>query len=148
MPIIGIILNYDSQDLSDDDTNKNGAYIYTQRVIESVPDGSIILSSEENHAFSLWYMTMAKEKDRNIAAIAVPLLQFDWYWENISEWYPQRFQPNGPTDIPKALATIIEHNQGKSKIFFTYIDQSIEGVFVLESRADGLLMEASRTKEP
>lgn len=148
MPIIGIILNYDSQDLSDDDTNKNGAYIYTQRVIESVPDGSILLSSEENHAFSLWYMTMAKEKDRNIAAIAVPLLQFDWYWKNISEWYPQRFQPNGPTDIPKALATIIEHNQGKSKIFFTYIDQSIEDVFVLESRADGLLMEARTTEEP
>ena len=147
VPVTGVVLNYSSQDLRNDDRS-SGAYAYARGVIDAVPDGSILLSSEENHAFSLWYMALVEEPDREVAPVAVPLLQFDWYWRNISERFPGRFQPDGPTDIHQALRSIVELNRNGAKVFLTYWEQSLDDVFVLEERADGVLLEVGPRRAP
>jgi len=148
MPVTAIILNYGSQDLRTDNRKDSGAYVYARHVMDSVPDGSILLSNEENQVFSLWYMGLVEEADRKVAPIAVPLLQFDWYWRTISEHFPGRFQPDGPTDIPQALRSIVERNGDGTKVFFTYWDQSLDDAFVLKERAGGALLEAGIKPAP
>ena len=139
LPVTAVILNYSSQNLRGEDQ----AYRYARNVVQSVPDGSVLLSSEEDRAFSLWYMGYVEETERDIAPIAVPLLQFDWYWRNISERFPDRFPADGPTDISVALKTIVEHNDGNAKVFFTYWEPSLDDAFDLEETADGTLLEAT-----
>lgn len=157
LPATSVILNYSSQDLRNDDTDVRGAYVYARLVIESVPDGSVLLSDEEDTAFSLWYMGFVEETERDIAPVVVPLLQFDWYWRNISKRFPDRFPSDGPTYVKEAVKTIdvketvkriVEHNSGGASVFFTYSDSFVQKEFVLKERADGALLEATLKEAP
>ena len=132
MPVASVILNYDSQNLRGD----RGASEYASRVIDMVPDGSLVLSSKEESAFSLWYMSYVERAERDVAPIAVQLLQFDWYWEDIQARYPGRFPPESPTEITEALKRIVEHNEGGSEVFFTYRDAFLEEAFDLVAFGD------------
>ena len=73
LPISSAVLNYNSQDLSDDQR----AYQYIRDVKGSVPDGSVVLSNEEITAFSLWYIRYVEDSEWDVVPIVVPLLQFD-----------------------------------------------------------------------
>ena len=70
LPVTSVILNHETQDRSND----REAYDYARKIMASVPDGSLVMSTDEAAAFSLWYMSFVEDKERGIAAIAVPLL--------------------------------------------------------------------------
>ena len=120
LPFTSVILNYSSQNLRGDD----GAYQYARQVIDLVPDGSVVMSSREDQAFSLWYMRYVEETDRDVAPVAVPLLQFDWYWRSIHARFPDRFPADGPTDVKEAVKSIVAHNDGGATTFFTSLGPS------------------------
>ena len=61
---------------------------------------------------------------------------FDWYWEDIQARYSGRFPPESPTNITEALRRIVEHNEGRSEVFFTYKDAFLEGAFDLVAFGD------------
>jgi hypothetical protein len=105
-----------------------------------LPEGSIILSAKERQAFSLWYMRFVEDTGRDFAPVAVPLLQFDWYWRSISQQFPDMFQGDAPDDHTQTIRRIVEHN-GESKVFFTYPDHFLERSFELERT--GKLFRAS-----
>ncbi|MCH7745071.1 MAG: DUF2723 domain-containing protein [Chloroflexi bacterium] len=128
LPFSSLLLNYESQNLSDD----RRAYDYAREIIDAVPDGSIVFSSDEASVFSLWYMRYVEEKERDVAPIAGPLLQFDWYWRSIHETYPDRFPAEGPSDFSQAINRIVELNYESSRIFFTYPDRFLNDSFELE----------------
>jgi hypothetical protein len=128
IPIASVALNYDSMDLSDD----TRAYDYASDVLDSVPDGSVVFSLLEGRVFSIWYMRFVEEKHRDVTPIAVPLLQYDWYWENISHRFPERVPQEKPADYTQALRLIVEHNEASSPIFFTYKDALVEESFDVE----------------
>ena len=136
LPLASVILNYDEQNLRGEDQ----AYRYARVVVDSVPDGSLLLSSEENHAFSLWYMSYVEERERDIVPLAVPLLQFDWYWEDIQDRYPDRIPAEVNTDVNAAIQSVVEHNDGRSRVFFTFWGRSLDGQFDREE--SGNLFEA------
>ena len=136
LPLTSVILNYEAQNLSDDDQ----AYRYAKEVIDAVPDGSVVMSTEEDTVFSLWYIRYVGEPERDVAPIAVPLLQFDWYWRNIHSRYPDRFPERGPTDIGEGIRRIVGDNSGRSRVFFTYRDRFLEESFELTTV--GKLLEA------
>ena len=136
LPLTSVIINYEAQNLRDDDQ----AYRYAKEVIDAVPDGSVVMSTEEDTVFSLWYVRYVGETDRDVAPIAVPLLQFDWYWRNIHARYPDRFPESGPTNIGEAIRRIVEDNSGRSHVFFTYRDRFLEESF--ELAPVGKLLEA------
>lgn len=124
MPISSVVLNHDDQNLRSD----RRAFEYAKTVIDSVPDGSVVVSARETTAFSMWYMRYAEETDRDVAPIASPLLQFDWYWRNLNARFPDRFPADGPTDIALAVKRIVEHNDGRADVYFTYMDALLPGV--------------------
>ncbi len=52
--------------------------------------------------------------------LGAALLQFDWYWESIRRQFPDRVPAERPEDFAESLRSIVEHNAGDSRVFFTY----------------------------
>ena len=136
LPVTSVILNYSSQNLRSDDR----AYEYAREVINTVPDGSVVLSTEEDRTFSLWYMRYVEENARDVATVTVPLLDFDWYWNSIHKRYPNRIPPGVPADLAEGVTRIVEHNDGGARVFFTYWDLFLYESFELETV--GMLLAA------
>ena len=142
LPVTSVILNYGSQNLRGD----RQAYEYAREVVDAIPEGSLVMSTEEDTAFSLWYMAFVEERDRDILPIAVPLIQFDWYRRDVHDRFPERFPADSPDDIRDALKTIVEHNEGGARVYFTYLDQFLEDNFQLERQ--GKIYEVRPKTEP
>lgn len=141
MPVTSVILNYNSQNLRHD----NRAYDYAKEIIDKIPDGSVVLSTEEDATFSLWYIRHVEETERDVATLTVPLLNFDWYWNNVTSRFPDRIPPGVPENLTEGITRIVEHNDGKSKVFFTYWNQLLDELFLLdmiETGSAGQLLEA------
>ena len=115
VPGMSVVLNYTSQDLSDDRT----AVEYARQVFDSVPDGSVVLSEREKNVFSLWYQGYVEEPDRDVAVVSTRLLQFDWYWDDVRSRFPERL-PATDTNVAKAVVHIVEHNRGAAPVFTTF----------------------------
>ena len=77
-------------------------------------------------------MRFVEENDRDVAPIAGPLLQFDWYWRSIHETFPDKFPAQGPSEFSQAINRIVELNLDNSRIFFTYPDRFLDNSFELE----------------
>ena len=107
LPTTAVALNYGSQDLRGDYTARD----HGREVIGQVPDGSVLLGHSEKDVFSLWYMRYVERPERNVAVIAVPLLQFDWYLRDIHRMYPRRVPRLSATDTTEVVARIVKHNQ-------------------------------------
>jgi hypothetical protein len=133
LPVASAALNYSSQSLRDD----RRAYDYASEVIAAAPDGSVVLSGDEASAFSLWYMRYVEATERDVAPIATPLLQFEWYWRSIHRQFPDRIPAEFSADFTQALKSIVERNVSSSRVFFTYPDQLIQTSYELE-RVDKL----------
>ena len=147
LPLTSVILNYSSQNLRGDDT----AFEYAREVMNTVPDGSVVLSTEEDRAFSLWYMRYVEETDRDVATVAVPLLDFDWYWRSIQKRFPDRIPPEVPADLAEGVKSIVEHNGGRARVFFTYWGPFLDENFkldIVELGAVGQLLEARVKASP
>ena len=142
VPVTSVILNYGSQNLRGD----RRAYEYASRVMEEIPDGSVLLSAEEDQLFSLWYMSFVEETERDVAPIGVPLLKFDWYWRNIADRFPDRFPAEVPKDIVQAVTRIVEHNDGVHKVFFTYLDPFAANAFELKDMGAAVDLYEARPK--
>ncbi len=118
VPGMSVVLNYSSQDLSDDRT----AVEYARQVFDSVPDGSVVLSDREKNVFSLWYQGYIEEPERDVAVISTRLLQFDWYWDDVRRQFPDRL-PATDTNVAEAVVNIVEHNEGNARVFTTFNPQ-------------------------
>ena len=116
LPGTAVALNYGSQNLREDHRARDHA----ASIMDSVPDGSVVLSNEERDVFSLWYMRYVDRPERDVAVIAVPLLQFDWYLRDIRRTYPNRVPPITTADFSQALRRFVQHNDGRSRVFFTF----------------------------
>ena len=115
LPGVSVALNYDSQDLSDD----RRALEHAREIIDAVPDGSVIVSSQEKNVFSLWYMRYVDEPQRDVAVIAARLLQFDWYLDQVHRMFPRRVPQMEPAGIQAAIDQIVEYNKGGARVFST-----------------------------
>ena len=138
LPAVSIALNYGSQDLSDD----YRAQDHARAIVDAVPDGSVVLSSEEKTVFSLWYMRYVEKPDWNVAVIAVPLLQFDWYLRDIHRMFPDRVPLIAASDLERTITRIVEHNDGSSRVYFTYRNSFLAESFDLTPQAEGAVYEA------
>jgi hypothetical protein len=122
LPAVSVALNFDSQDLSDD----RSAYDHARQIIDSVPDGSVIVSNEERNVFSLWYMRYVATPRRDVAVIAAPLLQFDWYLDQAHEMFPARVPEIETTDIQEAIDQIVDHNRDGPRVFSTFRNSAFD----------------------
>lgn len=137
LPATSVILNYSSQDLSNDRT----AHDRATGILDAAPDGSVVLSMQEKNVFSLWYMRYVERPERDVAIIAVRLLQFDWYLRDIHRMFPERIPALQGRDATGALKRIVEHNGGGPGVYFTFRSQALPDSFTL-TKLDSNLYEA------
>ena len=128
LPGTAILLNYGSQDLSDD----RGAYRYAKALLDAVPDGSVLVSEDERSVFSLWYIRYVEMPHRDVAPVVLPLLQFDWYREDIRRMYPDRIPDIAQENAIAALRGIIEHDGGRARVFATFTSAFLSVEFDVE----------------
>ena len=138
LPAVSVALNYGSQDLSDDYRARDHA----RSVRDAVPHGSVVLSNGEKTVFSLWYMRYVEKPDWDAAVIAVPLLQFDWYLRDIHRMFPDRVPLLAPSDLERTITRIVEHNDGSSRVYFTFRNKFLNESFSLTREAEGAVYEA------
>ena len=125
LPGVSVVLNYESQDLSGD----RSAFNHASDLLGSVPDGSVLLSERDRTVFSLWYMRYVEQPHRDVATIAVPLLQFDWYRRDIHRAYPDRIPEITSEDALGAVRKIIEHDGSGTGVFTTFTSSFLSSSF-------------------
>ena len=121
LPGMSLALNYADQDLSNDRT----ALQHAEGILDAVPDGSVLISQTEETLFSLWYVRYVKSPNRDVAVIAAPLLQFDWYLKDIHRTFPERIPVLHTTRIQEAIDAIVNHNSGTAGVFSTFINPTL-----------------------
>lgn len=87
--LAGAWAHYDSVDASHD----LRAIDYARNSMQQAPDRAVILTWQAFDAFPLWYVHLALEQRPDLAVIVVPLLQYDWYQEQIAVLYPELEMP-------------------------------------------------------
>ena len=115
VPGASIALNYGPQDISGDRT----AFDHSEAVLAAVPDGSAILTNHEKNAFSLWYMRFVEAPERDVAVVAVPLLQFDWYRRDLQLTFPSIIPELASSDLATTIDTIVRTG-GDQGAYFTF----------------------------
>jgi hypothetical protein len=128
LPAVSVALNYGSQNLRDD----SSAAAYAGNVMDTVPDGSIVLSNSEKSVFSLWYMRYVERPERDVAVIAVPLLQFDWYLRDVNRMFPDRVPEMSGVDGVEAVSRIVAHNEGGGGVYFTFTNRALAAAYKLD----------------
>ncbi|MCH8309280.1 MAG: DUF2723 domain-containing protein [Chloroflexi bacterium] len=134
VPVVSVLLNYNSQDRSGD----RRASEYAERVLESLPSGAVVLSDTEDRVFSLWYYGFVEQHDAEIIPVSSRLLQFDWYWQSLAERHPDIFPSEMPEDVAQALVTIVETASEDPGVYFTFLHPFLLDNFELKSEAPDL----------
>jgi len=88
--LFGAWMNFESVDASRDQR----ATHYARNAMQQAPEDAVILTWQALDAFPLWYVHLALGERPDLAVIVVPLLQYDWYREQISLQYPYLEMPD------------------------------------------------------
>lgn len=132
LPLIPLLLNYSSMDLSCD----VAAAQYGARVMREAPPGSTIISATDGHTFSLWYAQEVSDPRPDIVVLDQDLLQYSWYVGNLRSRYPQLSLPGDRSD-PSLLvdSLIIARSEGRT-VFLTDPDERTRAEYQLVAEGE------------
>jgi hypothetical protein len=85
-------------------------------VMRQAPDQAIVFAKGDRAVFTLWYFQFALHKRLDLAIVAIDLLHFDWYQQNLRITYPDL---NVPGPFPFA-ETMILANPDRPKCYVEY----------------------------
>jgi hypothetical protein len=85
-------------------------------VIGQAPDHAIVFAKGDRAVFALWYFHFALHERPDLAIVAVDLLHFDWYQQNLRVPYPGLNVP-GPFPF---VETVIVANPDRPKCYVEY----------------------------
>ena len=93
---------------------------FGKEVLSGAPKNSILFAQGDESIFTLWYFHFALGERPDLAVVAVDLLHFDWYQENLRSIYPALKIP-GPFPWPE---TIAEANRSRAACHVQYRDHT------------------------
>jgi hypothetical protein len=85
-------------------------------VLVQAPEHAIVFAAGDRAVFTLWYFHFALRERPDLAIVAVDLLHFDWYQQNLRVTYPDL---NVPRPFPFA-ETLVLANPGRSQCYVEY----------------------------
>jgi hypothetical protein len=113
IPGFSLLANAASIHLRDD----RAARDFVSAAFETAGTDSVILASDSERVFSLWYQTYLGDSERDVMVVSVPHLQFDWYWDDLRRQYPDRVPPELPAGFDARVDALIAHNLGVTPVF-------------------------------
>ncbi|MBM3944571.1 MAG: DUF2723 domain-containing protein [SAR202 cluster bacterium] len=132
LPCLTIGLNYNEQNLRGD----RDALELAERMMEQLPNGSVVLADSEVHVFPLWYMVYVEQQGRDVAVVSTRLLQFDWYRAQVQREFPDAITGTLPVAMHEAARAIVEQNVGGGNVYTTYPDTFLSQTYTLEGIGD------------
>lgn len=84
LPLLLLLLNFQTLNLSHDDEIRPLA----QTILAQAPDGAILLSSDPNTTFALWYYHAAEKQRPDLLVVDNHLFAFDWYRDRLGQQRP------------------------------------------------------------
>jgi hypothetical protein len=127
VPAWSVAFNYRHVDISDDTT----ATRFVEESFDVAGPGAVIFA-EDVKVFGLWYQEMVAEPDSGVAVVALHMLPYDWYWEQLQRRFPERI-PAGtpPSSWTERIAAIVGHNPER-RVFFTARGDYNDGWILVE----------------
>ncbi len=126
VPLFNVVANYDHLDLSKDVEARE----YAAGVFRVVPDGALVLAKDDAHVFSLWHQRYVEAPDSQVMVVAAPLLQYQWYWDQLRQREPGRVPSLDPGNWEARLLTLVEANLAKG-VYLTYEDDLVKERYTL-----------------
>ncbi|MSQ40598.1 MAG: DUF2723 domain-containing protein [Dehalococcoidia bacterium] len=122
VPLFNVAANYDHLDLSKDVEARE----FAAGVFREAPDGSLVLANSDAHVFSLWYQRYVEEPDSRVVVVATPLLQFQWYWDQLRRLSPAQVPSQDPGSWEGRMLALVEANQAKGGVYLTYEEATVK----------------------
>ncbi|MBI4219889.1 MAG: hypothetical protein HY682_07095, partial [Chloroflexi bacterium] len=97
--------------------NDRAAQEFASNAFETAGPDSIILASDTERVFALWYQAYVAERPANITVVSIPHLQFDWYWDDLRRQFPERVPEVPPKAFSARVDALIGHNLGARRVF-------------------------------
>lgn len=170
IPIFNLFVNYETNDLSDDQTVSE----YYRLVMQSAEKDAIIVSAQWDFWVSaFWYKNKIEGERKDILLIEKELLRRTWYVNSLERWYPliqnqcsteiehyqeqlEKFESDLPYDarliqsrFVNAINCMIDQNYGKRPIYLTFdilqTDPDIAKNYV--KIPEGFLVRLSKTED-
>ncbi len=116
LPLFNLVANYSRLDLSSDVL----AQQYATTVFQAVGDGALVLAREDADVFPLWYQREVKAPGSRVMVVAPPLLQYQWYWDQLRQREPGRVPAVDPGAWEARLLALVEANLGAHPVYLTY----------------------------
>ena len=103
-----------------DASTDHRAESFGREVLAAAPENAILFAQGDRAVFTLWYFHFALGERPDVAVLAVDLLHFDWYQENLRATYPAL---NVPTPFPFP-ETILSANPSRPVCYAEYSDMA------------------------
>ena len=104
----------------------------------------MVLANTQRNIFSLWYMRHVESPDTEVAVVAVPLLTYDWYWEDFLRDQPLLQPENSLRRAIPRMTSIVDLEVASRPVYLTYKDVAIDRRYHLEK--EGPLYRVDRRK--
>ena len=85
LPLFLVILNFQSQNLSQEQQLRTSAEI----ILQELPENAILLTPGDHSIFSLWYFQHVEGSRPDLLLVDANMLAFDWYRERLALLYPE-----------------------------------------------------------
>ena len=125
IPIVSLMTNLSELNLRGD----REASEFAQQAFATAGNGAIIVAAEDEYVFSLWYEGYVKQPEADVVVVAIDLLQFDWYWDDLHSHAPLRVPSHAPVDLLARLTAIIGHNMGSVSVYSATKIQALNSGF-------------------
>ena len=104
--LAGAWANWDTLDLSRDHAARNWA----AATLEAVPKGGLVITGQDRHTFSLWYLQYVERARPDVVVVDRDLLGFAWYRQSLRIHHPELNVESG------TVRSLIGDNPGRPAV--------------------------------
>jgi len=104
------------------------AYGYAETTLDALPERAILVTREDRHTFSLWYLQYVEAHRPDVALVDTRLLSWTWYRRNLAKTYPDLVVPDLSTVPLKELLTFAAANVAARPMYLAFEGSSLPTV--------------------
>ncbi len=82
-----------------------------------------VVMAEEPELFALVYQAQVEDSNSDVMVVAPVMLNHDWYWDQLVQYYPDRMPPEPLDSITNRFESVVGYNLGLVPVFTTHDDR-------------------------
>lgn len=130
VPVWSVATGWGVLNLASSDEPKS----YAEATIARAAGGVVL--AEEPELFALVYEAQVGSPELDVMVVGPVMLQHDWYWDQLVQYYPERMPSERPDTLLRRLEWVVAESLGVVPIFTTHDDRSYHKSFTLVEDGD------------